>query len=189
MRRALAAAVIALMPMLTAAQQPNPGASDAERLQEERDRAGNPAGKSKWEQEQEEREFKAADVPLPAYPKKEGLVEFSISNPGGKPPRGALVVGKLSHSGGSDDAPSALNNLLAVMEQKLQMQVDYERRLVAPSDPKLFTFPILFAHGRRSFSARPEKNDVGAREARRPTSKTGQNREVSNGQHIFRFAS
>jgi hypothetical protein len=78
--------------------------------------------------------------------------QIAISNPGGKPPRGALVVGKLSHNGGSDDAPSALNNLLAVMEQKLQMQVDYERRLVAPSDPKLFTFPILFAHGRRSFS-------------------------------------
>jgi uncharacterized protein DUF4159 len=78
--------------------------------------------------------------------------QVAISNPGGKSPRGALVVAKLSHNGGADDAPSALNNLLAVMEQKLEMRVDYERRMVAPTDEKLFDFPLIFAHGRRSFS-------------------------------------
>jgi hypothetical protein len=74
-----------------------------------------------------------------------------ISNPGGRSPRGALVVPKLSHSGGSDDAPAALNNLLTIMERQLQMRVDYEKRLVAPADPKLFDYPIVFMHGRRSF--------------------------------------
>ena len=86
MRQALAAAAFAafaLAPSLAAAQQANPGASEAEQRREQRDRAGNPSSKSKWEQEQEEREFKAADVPLPAYPKKDGLDEFAISNPGG----------------------------------------------------------------------------------------------------------
>lgn len=65
--------------------------------------------------------------------------------------RGALVVGKLNHGGGADDAPAALNHLLLVMEQQLQMRVDYQKRLVAPSDPKLFDVPILFFQGRRSF--------------------------------------
>src|SRR5207247_5451033 len=37
--------------------------------------------------------------------------ELIVSNPGGRSPRGALVVPKLSHSGGGDDAPAALNNL------------------------------------------------------------------------------
>jgi hypothetical protein len=81
--------------------------------------------------------------------------QIALSNPGGKSPRGALVVAKLSHGGGDDDAPSALNNLLAVMEQQLKMRVDYEKRKVAPTDEKLFTFPLIFLHGRRSFSFSP----------------------------------
>jgi len=81
--------------------------------------------------------------------------QVAVSNPGGKTPRGALVVAKLAHGGGDDDAPSALNNLLAVMEQQLAMRVDYERRKVALTDEKLFTFPLLFAHGRRAFSFSP----------------------------------
>ena len=80
---AAAFALLLLVPSLAAAQQPNPTGSDAEQRREDRDRAGNPRGKSNWELEQEEREFKAADVPLPAFPKKDGLVEFAISNPGG----------------------------------------------------------------------------------------------------------
>ncbi len=81
--------------------------------------------------------------------------QVALSNPGGKSPRGALVVAKLAHGGGDDDAPSALNNLLAVMDQQLQMRVDYEKRKVALTDDKLFAFPVLFAHGRRGFSFSP----------------------------------
>jgi hypothetical protein len=76
---------------------------------------------------------------------------FVLSNAGGRSPRGALVVPKLSHSGGADDAPAAINNLLLVMERQLQMRVDLEKRLIAPSDPKLLDYPIVFMHGRRSF--------------------------------------
>jgi hypothetical protein len=74
-----------------------------------------------------------------------------ISNAGGRSPRGALVVPKLSHSGGSDDAPAVLTNLLVVMERQLQMRVDLEKRLIAPTDPKLLDYPIVFMHGRRTF--------------------------------------
>src|SRR3954454_1889461 len=82
---------------------------------------------------------------------KLGRPQIVVSKPGGRSPRGALVVPKLSHGGGADDAPAALNNLLMVMERQLQMRVDYEKRLVAPTDPKLFEHPIVFMHGRRAF--------------------------------------
>jgi hypothetical protein len=77
--------------------------------------------------------------------------QIAISNPGGRAPRGALVVPKLTHGGGSDDAPNALTNLLTVMERQLEMRVDYEKRLIAPTDPKLYDFPLVFLHGRRAF--------------------------------------
>jgi hypothetical protein len=77
--------------------------------------------------------------------------QITISSAGGKSPRGALVVPKLSHGGGSDDAPSALNNLLTVMEKQLEMRVDYEKRLITPADVKLLDYPVVFMHGRRSF--------------------------------------
>jgi len=77
--------------------------------------------------------------------------EIAISNPGGKSPRGALVVPKLSHTGGADDAPTALHKLLTVLDQQLQMRVDYDKRLLAPSDEKLLDYPLVFMHGRRAF--------------------------------------
>lgn len=77
--------------------------------------------------------------------------QVTISTPGGKSPRGALVVPKLSHGGGADDAPNALGNLLTVMERQLEMRVDYERRLIAPADEKLLNYPLVFMHGRRAF--------------------------------------
>jgi hypothetical protein len=81
--------------------------------------------------------------------------QIAVSIPGGPSLRGALIVPKLSHGGGADDAPSALNNLLGVMEQQLRMRVDYQRRMIAPSDEKLYDHPLLFLHGRRNFSFAP----------------------------------
>jgi hypothetical protein len=81
--------------------------------------------------------------------------QLAISRVGGRSPRGALVMPKLTHGGGSDDAPAALNNLLTIMERQLQMRVDYDKRLIAPTDPKLFDYPILFMHGRRAFRFSP----------------------------------
>jgi hypothetical protein len=81
--------------------------------------------------------------------------QIVVSTPGGHSPRGALVVPKLSHGGGADDAPAALNNLLAIMERQFQMRVDYEKRLLAPTDPKFVECPIVFMHGRRAFQFSP----------------------------------
>ena len=70
----------------------------------------------------------------------------------GRAPRGALVIPKLNHGGGADDAPNALGNLLALFDKQLSMKVDYDRRLLEPADRQLFNYPILFLHGRRGFS-------------------------------------
>jgi hypothetical protein len=77
--------------------------------------------------------------------------QISLSVPGGKSPRGSLSIPKLTHGGGSDDAPNALQNLLTVIDKQLQMKVDYERRKFAPNEPKLLDYPIAFTHGRRGF--------------------------------------
>jgi hypothetical protein len=78
--------------------------------------------------------------------------QIVTARPGAQTPRGALVVPKLGHNGGADDAPAALNNLLTVIEkQQLVQRVDYEKRVIPPTDPRLFDYPIVFMHGRRAF--------------------------------------
>ena len=67
--------------------------------------------------------------------------------------RGALVLPKLNHGGGADDATNALSNLLGVFEKQLEMKVDYTRNPpLQPTDPKLLDYPVVFMHGRRAFA-------------------------------------
>ncbi len=66
--------------------------------------------------------------------------------------RGTLRVAKLQHNGGSDDAPAALANLLRTAGTQLAIRVDTNRLIVPPTDPALPDYPVLFVHGRRSFS-------------------------------------
>jgi hypothetical protein len=78
--------------------------------------------------------------------------QIAVGNLNGKTPRGSLVIPKLSHGGGADDAPNALLNLLTVMDKQFQMKVDYERRPpIAANEPKLLDYPLMFAHGRKAF--------------------------------------
>lgn len=65
--------------------------------------------------------------------------------------RGSLYVPKLSHTGGADDAPNALANLLKVLRGEVQLRVRQESDLLAPGDDALLDHPIVFMHGRRSF--------------------------------------
>lgn len=65
--------------------------------------------------------------------------------------RGVLVIPKLAHGGGSDDAPHALANLTRFMRQELQLRVLTQRGVVPATSAELYQFPMLFAHGRRSF--------------------------------------
>jgi hypothetical protein len=81
------------------------------------------------------------DRPTAAY--NEGLEERAA--------RGMLYVPKLTHGGGSDDAPNALVNLLGIFSRQSKSRVAVRRMLLAPDDPRLFEHPILFMHGRREF--------------------------------------
>lgn len=65
--------------------------------------------------------------------------------------RGTLVVPKLSHSGGADEASNALANLLQVVARETEVAVDARTRLLSPADEALLDHPIAFVHGRRSF--------------------------------------
>ena len=72
--------------------------------------------------------------------------------------RGTLYVAKIQHGGGSDDAPAALSNLLAVSRRQLQMRISAEKRLLPLTADSLYDYPILFLHGRRDFRfSEPER--------------------------------
>ncbi len=75
------------------------------------------------------------------------------SNADDKPlARGTLDVAKLAHGGGSDDAPSALSNLLTVAQQEAGIAADTRWKPPIPiAGDALFNYPIVFMHGRRAF--------------------------------------
>jgi hypothetical protein len=74
--------------------------------------------------------------------------------------RGTLYVPKLSHTGGADDAPNALANLLQVMRDQVEIRVNTERRLLAPTDLALQEYPIVYMHGRRAFRFSPAERQA-----------------------------
>jgi len=76
--------------------------------------------------------------------------------------RGVLVVPKLRHGGGSDDAPLALSNLLDALGRELNFPVSRRKLLLAATDPALFDYPLVFMHGRREFRlSSDERNALG----------------------------
>jgi len=68
-----------------------------------------------------------------------------------KPERAALMIPKLTHGGGSDDAPNAVRNLERYLEKQIEIRVDPQPLLLPPDHAKLFDHPIVFMHGRRAF--------------------------------------
>ncbi len=73
------------------------------------------------------------------------------SSSGKTPKRGALVIPKLAHSGGADDAVHAVANLMQVLQRDLEIRTEAQRQILAPDDPKLLDYPIAYIHGRRAF--------------------------------------
>ncbi len=65
--------------------------------------------------------------------------------------RGVLIIPKLQHTGGSDDAPNALANLMRYMRQEVEIKALSEKAVLPATDPSLYEYPILFAHGRHTF--------------------------------------
>ncbi|MFM7035018.1 MAG: DUF4159 domain-containing protein [Planctomycetia bacterium] len=81
---------------------------------------------------------------------------FAIERPAEQPAdplaRGQLAIGKLRHGGLCDAAPSALPNILRAAARELGVRVDDTPRQIDPADPALFTYHLVFMHGRQGFS-------------------------------------
>ena len=66
--------------------------------------------------------------------------------------RGQLAIGKLRHAGLCDAAPSALTIILRTAAEELGIQVNEAPELIDPTNPRLFSYHLVFMHGRQSFS-------------------------------------
>lgn len=66
--------------------------------------------------------------------------------------RGQLFVASVFHHGESQAAPQALPNLQRALAQTKQLRTAPKIFHLPLSDPRIFEFPILVMHGRRSFS-------------------------------------
>jgi hypothetical protein len=62
--------------------------------------------------------------------------------------RGTLLVPKLRHNAGADDAPRALANLLIWLGRENPFQISPERRLIDIQINELQKYPVTFMHGR-----------------------------------------
>lgn len=65
--------------------------------------------------------------------------------------RGTLVIPKLEHGAGADDAPRALSNLMLWMDRENPFQISNEHRMISVTESELEKYPIVFMHGRGSF--------------------------------------
>lgn len=67
----------------------------------------------------------------------------------------ALRAAVLHHSGGPNDAPAALGNLMQRLKAYSQHPVSARSGVITAVDPSLDEHPILFVHGRRRFEFSP----------------------------------
>lgn len=65
--------------------------------------------------------------------------------------RGVLVIPKLLHGGGADEAANTLPRLLGVLRSEVGLRVSTTPLLVSPDDPQLLDHAVAFIHGRRDF--------------------------------------
>jgi hypothetical protein len=68
------------------------------------------------------------------------------------PKRGALRIAKLKHAGEWNIAPRAIPNLMDVLRKPpLDFDVVLSQKDLAPSDPSLVNYPLIYLHGRTAF--------------------------------------
>jgi hypothetical protein len=65
--------------------------------------------------------------------------------------RETLAMTKLAHTGGADDAPNALGNLLGYLSAETEMRTRSDAGMISPADLKLADYSIVFVHGRKAF--------------------------------------
>ncbi len=85
------------------------------------------------------------------------IAEASLSD---ERPRTHLELPKLIHEGGADEASRAWGNLLQATSRWLEQPISQKKQLIAPDDPRLGNFPIVFLHGRSSFKFSSEERQA-----------------------------
>ena len=76
--------------------------------------------------------------------------------------RGTLTLPKIMHSGGGDETPKALGNLVEVFRRETKAMVDPKTPKLAATSPELEKYPLVYIHGRNKF-AFSEAEQVGLR--------------------------
>ena len=66
--------------------------------------------------------------------------------------RGTITLPKILHGGGADEVRLAITNLLEVLHRETNLEVASKSLLVSPTDPQLQEHPLLYLHGRQSFT-------------------------------------
>jgi hypothetical protein len=72
-------------------------------------------------------------------------------------PRDRIVIAKLMHDGGADDAPVALSNLMQSARTETAQPFMQREDLISPDDDVIKSHPFLFMHGRREFKFTDEQ--------------------------------
>ena len=69
----------------------------------------------------------------------------------------ALVLPKLSHNGGADDAPNAWGKILKELSVSAGLEVKTEKKMIPADIESLADHPFVFMHGRNKFSFTEEE--------------------------------
>ncbi|MFT5304046.1 MAG: hypothetical protein ACI814_004869, partial [Mariniblastus sp.] len=63
-----------------------------------------------------------------------------------------LIMPKLQHSGGADDAPNAWSNVLRNVQTNLGLEIKTDKKMIAATTESLADYPFVFMHGRNKFT-------------------------------------
>ncbi|MFY7891683.1 MAG: DUF4159 domain-containing protein [Pirellula sp.] len=66
--------------------------------------------------------------------------------------RGTLTLPKLMHSGGGDETPKALSNLVEVFRRETKAMVDPKTPKLSATSTELEKYPLVYIHGRTKFA-------------------------------------
>jgi hypothetical protein len=73
--------------------------------------------------------------------------------------RGTLTLPKIMHSGGRDETPKALGNLIEVFRRETKAMVDPKTPKLSASSPDLEKYPLVYIHGRNKFAFSQAEQD------------------------------
>ena len=70
-----------------------------------------------------------------------------------------LVLPKLLHNGGSDEAPNAWRSV-KIKGREAGLRIKMEKKLISPNEDQLFDHPFVFMHGRDKFEFDKESREA-----------------------------